>query len=111
MESRGDGPLYSSYENDPLLGDLIEIFVDEMGDRVTLLLAAFDTDNIELVRRYAHQLKGACGSYGFDALTEPARRLEQCTSGDEIDRSAIKRELDRLVADCRRLAISTRVRS
>jgi HPt (histidine-containing phosphotransfer) domain-containing protein len=70
------GPLYSSMSNDPDFGELVEMFVEEIPDRIEKITTALNTEDRELLQRTAHQLKGAMGSYGFDAATPYAARLE-----------------------------------
>jgi len=69
-------PVYSRLAADPDLGDLVEMFVQEMPERITGLESPATRHNWEQLTRAAHQLKGAAGSYGFDALTPYAARLE-----------------------------------
>ncbi len=70
-------PLYSSLATDPDLAELVEIFVESLPERVETLKQAFDQGDWETLRRTAHQLKGAAGSYGFDPLSPSAAKLEQ----------------------------------
>ena len=76
-ESTCSGKLiYSTLGADPNLGEIVEIFVDEMADRIETLSRQFDASDWKALQRTAHQLKGAAGSYGFDAISQPAARLE-----------------------------------
>ena len=69
--------LYSSLASDPELGEIVDLFVDEMPGRVQNLTTALAESDWAQLGRYAHQMKGACGSYGFDRLSESAARLER----------------------------------
>ncbi len=69
--------LFSSLASDPDMGELVDLFVSELPDRVGSLQAALDRADFETLGRCAHQLKGAAGSYGFDALTPALKQLEQ----------------------------------
>jgi histidine phosphotransfer protein HptB len=69
-------PLYSSLGGDPDLGDLVTLFVEEMTDRVAHLYDLYNRKDWEELRRSAHQLKGAAGSYGFGAISPYAGKLE-----------------------------------
>jgi HPt (histidine-containing phosphotransfer) domain-containing protein len=71
------GYLYSSLANDPDLAEIVDMFIDEMPGRVQNLTNALADENWVELGRYAHQMKGACGSYGFDRLSESAARLER----------------------------------
>jgi histidine phosphotransfer protein HptB len=68
--------VYSSLAEDPDLGELVDIFVQEMPARVDALETQARCCDWQQLKRAAHQIKGAAGSYGFAALTPPAARLE-----------------------------------
>ena len=94
--------VYSSFGGDPDLGELVEMFVEEMPDRIDTLQQAFTTGDFELLQRSAHQLKGAGGSYGFDQVTPYALALESSLKeGEPAD--AIEKHLEELVGICQKL--------
>ena len=94
--------LYSSIADDPDFAELVEMFVDEMPDRVQRLTSAFENRQWDDLRRAAHQLKGSGGSYGFLPLTEGAARLEHAVRQQEGE-EAIAEVLGELVEICRRV--------
>lgn len=98
-----ESPIYSSLANDEMMCELVEEFVGDMPLRIEALRQALVADDIDTVQRLAHQLKGAFGSYGFEQMTEPARRLEKSAaeSRDQID--VIRQDVDALVGYCLRL--------
>jgi HPt (histidine-containing phosphotransfer) domain-containing protein len=76
--------LYSEFGDDPDLGQIVELFVGEMPQRLTALNRCLLQRDWDELGRLAHQLKGACGSYGFHQLTPFAARLEgACRSEDQ----------------------------
>jgi len=75
--------LFSRLAANEGLADLVELFVDELPDRVAQLRAHFDAENWVELERYAHQMNGAAGSYGFDPLTPAAIRLERAVASHE----------------------------
>lgn len=93
--------LYSTLASDPDYTDLVEMYVEEMPERIELIREAFDSTDRELLIRLIHQLKGAAGSYGFTALTEEAARVEQLLLNDDIDND--KRAIDHLLDMCDRV--------
>ncbi len=93
--------LYSSFGDDPDLGELVTMFVDEMPQRVATLLEQCQAADWEALSRTAHQLKGAAGSYGFDQLTPFAARLEASAKAS-VDVVAIHQAVDDLVELCGR---------
>ena len=75
-------PIYSTMGSDPDLGELVELFVNEMPERVRNLTTLLEQSNWEELRRAAHQLKGAAGSYGFDAISPVAAIVEDEIRGE-----------------------------
>ncbi|MDA1051281.1 MAG: Hpt domain-containing protein [Planctomycetota bacterium] len=70
------GYVYSTLGLDPDLGELVEMFVDEIPQRVSKIRKCWDDTDMESLERAAHQLKGAAGSYGFEELTPALQRLD-----------------------------------
>ena len=96
-------PIYSTLAEDPDLGPIVEMFVEEMPGRIAGLLAWLESGNKEELRRAAHQLKGAAGSYGFQPITPAAARLEE-TIRQGSSEEEIHRAVGELVDLCRRAA-------
>lgn len=94
--------LYSSLAGDPDLGEIVDLFVDEMPGRVAKLAACLSSGDWEQLGRFAHQMKGACGSYGFHQLTSTAARLEQAAR-HEPEEAAIREAVEELVALCEKV--------
>lgn len=69
-------PIYSPLGADPDFYDLVDFYVDEMPERVVRLQELFVEESWDELRRLAHQIKGAAGSYGFHPITPAAARLE-----------------------------------
>lgn len=69
-------PIFSVYADDEDMCELVEMFVDEMPERIAALETAvkgWDRDQLTVL---SHQLKGSAGSYGFDVITDAAAILE-----------------------------------
>ena len=98
--------LYSCLGGDPDLGEIVEMFVEEMPDRVARLREQVASQQWEGLRRTAHQLKGAAGSYGFDQITPYAARLEEALRED-FPESRIREAVDVLAATCNRIRVGT----
>jgi HPt (histidine-containing phosphotransfer) domain-containing protein len=94
--------IYSRLGDDPDLGDLVGEFVAELPTRIAALEAEAHSNNWPQVTRFAHQLKGAAGSYGFDALTPYARDLE-AAARDGAEAESVLRTLHELIEACRRI--------
>ncbi len=98
--------IYSSLGDDPDLGELVEMFVDEMPDRTQALSDQAETRDWEQLARAAHQIKGAAGSYGFDQITPFARDLE-LSAREGADEELILSTLGELVDICNRARAGT----
>jgi CheY-like chemotaxis protein/HPt (histidine-containing phosphotransfer) domain-containing protein len=92
--------VYSSLATDPDLGELVDIFVQEMPDRINALESQAQNRDWQQLTRTAHQLKGAAGSYGFEAITPYAARLE-IAARDGRQEDEILLSLDELLGLCR----------
>jgi histidine phosphotransfer protein HptB len=99
-------PLYSNLGGDPDLSDLVELFVDEMAGRVANILELLNRQDWDELRRMAHQLKGAAGSYGFDEISPCAGHLENTIRNSEPEEN-IRQATDDLVSICNRVCAGT----
>lgn len=95
-------PIYSSFGNDPDLGELVQMFVAEMPDRIAVFEQTSARGDREGLRRAAHQMKGAAGSYGFDQLTSLAATLESALLADEREEQVLN-ALRELIGLCRQV--------
>ena len=95
------GVLYSSLAGDPDLAELVEMFVEEMPGRVEILLHQLETSDWDGLKRSAHQLKGAAGSYGFDYISPCAAKLEG-TIHQRDPEELIRQTVSELVELCNR---------
>ena len=66
----------SEWANDPELAKILDDFVASLPTKLAAMRDALDNGRYEDLQRIAHQLKGAGGGYGYPALTESARGLE-----------------------------------
>jgi HPt (histidine-containing phosphotransfer) domain-containing protein len=94
-------PLYSTLGGDPDLGDLVTLFVDEMAERVANIMDLLNRCEWEGLRRAAHQIKGAAGSYGFSTITSCAGKLEFAIR-DQAPEENIRQATEELVSMCNR---------
>ena len=99
---QSEQPVYSVFGDDPDLGELVEMFVGELPNRVSTLQTHAQDQDWESLRRVAHQLKGSGGSYGFDEISTYAARLE--ASCKQISKEQqILATLEELVGLCSRV--------
>lgn len=103
VDALAPAPLFSSLvAADPDFNEIVELFVAEIPDRIASLKNLFaDRDSAKLARA-AHQLKGAAGSHGFNAVTLPASRLEAAAASGEPE-DLVREALEDLIAICGQL--------
>jgi HPt (histidine-containing phosphotransfer) domain-containing protein len=94
--------IYSRLAKDPDLRDIVEMFVDEMPERLASMTGYLETGDLEGLRRTAHQLKGAAGSYGFEPITPCAGKLESAIRDGEPE-VRIRQIVSELVEICGRV--------
>jgi HPt (histidine-containing phosphotransfer) domain-containing protein len=102
----GDAPLRSELAGDPEMGELVDLFVGELPDRLRAFEEAWRDRRREDIQRFAHQMRGACASYGFPSIGRAAGAVEDAlraaTGASVPDLDRVKSEVDDLVALCRR---------
>lgn len=72
---------------DPKLTDLIPGFLQNRRQEVRSMLDALDRGDFETVERLGHGMKGAGGSWGFEAITDIGAALEQAARSADTDAS------------------------
>ena len=97
---------YSRLATDPDIGELVDLFVEEMPERIDTLVALAKSSDWSELTRNAHQIKGTAGSLGFGQLTPYAARLE-AVARDANQEEKILAALDELLSLCRRIRSGT----
>lgn len=92
--------LYSAFGDDPDLADLVEMYVQELPQRLQALHEAADQKNWPELTRLSHQMKGAAGSYGFHQITPYAKHLELTARAGEGNEAHILEALQALIDVC-----------
>jgi HPt (histidine-containing phosphotransfer) domain-containing protein len=100
--------LTSEFARDPDMVELVKLFVDEMPQRVTAIEECWERGAAADLRRLAHQMKGACGGYGFPQVGLAAGTLEKSLAsfGDDAgvgDLEGLRGQVDDLIGMCRRI--------
>lgn len=90
--------IYSGYKDDPDLAGLIDEFITSLGEDIKTMRRELKHGNYDGLRRLAHQMKGAGGSYGYPEMTEAAKKLEDAAKAKDVD--AGKLALGKLTALC-----------
>jgi PAS domain S-box-containing protein len=72
---------------DPKFADLIPRFLQHRRQDVVAMLDALERGDFQAVERLGHGMKGAGGSYGFQAITDIGAALEQAAQRADADAS------------------------
>lgn len=97
-----DLAIYSTLADDPVYGELVDLFVADLPLRAEALQAQFSARNWERLAQLAHQLKGAGGSYGFSPLSKVAATLEDASRQPAAEEEILA-ALESLCRTCRQL--------
>jgi HPt (histidine-containing phosphotransfer) domain-containing protein len=86
---------------DPKFADLIPGFLQNRRQDVIAMLGALDRGDFETVENLGHGMRGAGGSWGFQAITDIGAGLEQAAESADSDASRkwvgeLSRYLDRV---------------
>ncbi len=98
--------IHSSMADDPDFGELVDMYVEEMPDRIAVLEESLGSGDMELLQRTAHQMKGAAGSYGFDQLTPYAAAVEAQARDGEPEEN-LQKTVQELLDVCRLVRAGT----
>ncbi|MDJ0786717.1 MAG: ATP-binding protein [Myxococcota bacterium] len=79
------GPITSRFAGHEKLRATLEKFVARLGEQLTEMEASHESGDCEQLAQLGHWLKGAAGTVGFDALTEPAEILEALAREGKLD--------------------------
>ncbi len=93
--------LHSTLRGDPDLEALVEMFVDEMPERIAAIQQHAETHDLPGLRRLAHQIKGSGGSHGFQPISDSAARLEDAIR-DGLPEDSVYQEVLALIETCAR---------
>lgn len=109
--SSPNAAIYSDLSDDPEMQDLIDLFVGEMPAKVGELRRLSIAGDLMQIQRTAHQMKGACGGYGFPGLSAAAARMEDflkalgpVAKADEQVLGRVRRDVEGLIELCSRVA-------
>jgi CheY-like chemotaxis protein len=80
------GTLFSALPTeDPDFREIVEEFIQRLQDQVAAMQQALGAQDLGELARLAHWLKGAGGTAGFPAFTQPAKHLETLVEDQQCD--------------------------
>ncbi len=68
---------FQSDDNDNLIADLIDLFIDDSGQRMKLLKKAVNEKDVGKIKEYAHTFKGSAGNIGAFKLAKLGKDVEE----------------------------------
>ncbi|MFK7760323.1 MAG: Hpt domain-containing protein [Phycisphaerales bacterium] len=101
--TRYDQSQFSLNVNDSEDIELIEMFLEELPNRIQSLNKAAEAGDFSQMNRLAHQLKGAAPGFGFDPIGEAAGVLEErlkTSNLQMVELDQIQSEFDMLMNHC-----------
>jgi CheY-like chemotaxis protein len=97
-EEEADLPVVSRFAMHPRFRSTVIKFGLRIAEQMEAMERAWTARDKAELARFSHWLKGAGGTVGYDAFTEPATRLEQfAKAGDFEQAAAVVEQLRRLV--------------
>ena len=96
------GRIQSSLAGNPRMMTIIPGFVDGLPGKVRELSDSLERSDLPELRRLAHQLLETCGGYGFAAVSDPARSLEQSIKAGR-DAESVTAQVNSLIEVIRRI--------
>jgi HPt (histidine-containing phosphotransfer) domain-containing protein len=104
------GPIRSEFSNDPDMREIVEMYVQEMPARVSKLQELWAAQQMDELKRLAHQLKGASGGYGFTPVGSAAGKVEHSlmalsegSANASLDQ--LRKQFEDLLSMCRRVTM------
>lgn len=98
--------IYSTMATDPDFGELVEMYVDEMPDRIGSLQEVRQASDVDGIRRLSHQIKGSAKGYGFEIISLLAAEAERVAI-DGVDTEALFNKFDQLIDALERVSAGT----
>lgn len=77
LEGLMEEPIYSNYQADPQMTDLLKTFVEELPGEVRAMRLAGIHRDAERLAYCARSMKASAGSYGFDILADAAAKITE----------------------------------
>ncbi len=100
--AEGSGAIRSRLADDPRMQRIIHEFVEGLPGEVRRMNDLLKRNDLAALEKLVHQLRGASGGYGFDAVTEPATRVEESIKGGQALES-VAGEMKSLIEVIRRI--------
>ncbi|MBY0307806.1 MAG: Hpt domain-containing protein [Phycisphaerales bacterium] len=104
------GAIRSEFANDPDMREIVEMYVQEMPQRVAKLEELWAAQQMDELKRLAHQIKGSSGGYGFVPVGGAAGKVEaslmalsEGSASASLDQ--LRNQFEELLSMCRRVTM------
>jgi len=77
----GSRPLGNGLLDEKTMARLLEDFVRELPGRASKISGALQASDLEAMKHFSHQLKGAAAIYGFAQISRASDRVYQLAAG------------------------------
>jgi HPt (histidine-containing phosphotransfer) domain-containing protein len=94
--------IHSKLLRHPEFAGIVSQFVATIPIRVQLICKCIANEDLESLRTIIHQMRGSCGSYGFDELTPLLKFLDRALDS-ETKISPLLPKLNELIDTCQRM--------
>jgi CheY-like chemotaxis protein/HPt (histidine-containing phosphotransfer) domain-containing protein len=101
-DAAGSDRIKSSFASDSRIMRIVPEFVAGLAAHVREMIDLLERSDLAGLEKVAHQLLGASGGYGFDAISQPASRVEQSIRAGK-DLKSITAETKSLIDVIRRI--------
>ncbi len=75
----------SDFHNDPEFRELIRLYLLELSQKIPHIQDNIKSLNFPDLYRFAHNLKGTGGGYGFDEFTELGLKMMACANSNDSE--------------------------
>lgn len=104
------GPIRSEFANDPDMLEIVEMYVNEMPERISQVQQFWSSQQLDELKRLAHQLKGASGGYGFPTVGKAAGNVENtlmnlANGSNQSSLLQLRDQVEELIHMCQRVSI------
>jgi HPt (histidine-containing phosphotransfer) domain-containing protein len=100
------GDITSFLNDDPSYHKMIDIFVNDLPDRLKEMQEALDEGNLQDLAAKIHALKDLGNFAGFPIYPEETKALEQAVMDNQVDK--VRRQLDEMVRLCLKTKLAQR---
>jgi CheY-like chemotaxis protein/HPt (histidine-containing phosphotransfer) domain-containing protein len=101
-DADGSDRIKSSFASDSRIMQIMPEFVAGLATHVREMIDLLERNDLAGLQKVAHQLLGASGGYGFDAVSQPASKVEQSIKAGK-DLKSITAETKSLIEVIRRI--------